>query len=102
MTKRNVIQLDPGAVTKTIGGPEAPIGSDRDAEKKVAELSECKRDVSRLIAREGSNGEIGKPLFIPEGRVKTHISRILGHLDLRHKMQLATFVYPNQLFGLVT
>jgi DNA-binding NarL/FixJ family response regulator len=54
------------------------------------------RDVSRL--RGCSNAEIGQPLFISEGTVKTHVTHGLPKLGLRDRVQAAVPVHRSGLF----
>ncbi len=42
-----------------------------------------------------NNREIAQELVISEGTVKSHISSILGQLNLRDRTQLAVFVHQN-------
>jgi NarL family two-component system response regulator LiaR len=61
------------------------------------ELTERERDVVRLVAMGRSNREIAEQLFISEKTVKTHISNILGKLNLEHRTQLAIYAIKNKL-----
>jgi DNA-binding NarL/FixJ family response regulator len=54
-------------------------------------------DVLRLIARGATNREIAAGLFLSEGTVKNHISRILTRLGLRDRTQAAIYARDNGL-----
>ncbi|GII04664.1 response regulator [Planobispora takensis] len=48
-------------------------------------------EVLRLVARGSTNREIAGHLYLSEGTVKNHISRILGRLGLRDRTQAAIY-----------
>jgi NarL family two-component system response regulator LiaR len=60
-------------------------------------LTEREQEVTRLVAMGLNNREIAKELFISEKTVKTHISNILGKLQLEHRTQLAIYAIKNKL-----
>jgi len=66
-------------------------------ETPVEELTERERQVVRLVAMGRSNREIAEELYISEKTVKTHISNILGKLNLEHRTQLAIYAIKNKL-----
>jgi DNA-binding NarL/FixJ family response regulator len=52
-------------------------------------------EVLRLIASGATNREIAARLYLSEGTVKNHISRILGRLGLRDRTQAAIYARDN-------
>jgi DNA-binding NarL/FixJ family response regulator len=63
----------------------------------LGELSERELEVLRLVARGLSNTAIGGELFLSEATVKTYVSRLLGKLGLRDRVQLAVLAYESGL-----
>ena len=59
--------------------------------RATAELTTRETEVLRLIAAGATNREIAARLYLSEGTVKNHISRILNRLGLRDRTQAALY-----------
>jgi len=71
-----------------------------DAPALAGDLTNREREVIRLVARGCSNHEIAQELVISEKTVKTHISHILGKLNLEDRTQLAIYALKKGLADL--
>ncbi|MDD2495866.1 MAG: response regulator transcription factor [Tissierellia bacterium] len=69
----------------------------REIDKKVELLTEREIDICRLVSEGKNNKEIADELFLSQGTVKNHITRVLEKLELRDRTQLAVFGIKNDL-----
>jgi DNA-binding NarL/FixJ family response regulator len=90
-----IFQLAPSVAGKLVG----QIGNHRPTPEPPPDLDLTNRemDVLRLIATGATNREIAEELVISEGTVKNHVSKILGRLGLRDRIQAALFAHEHHL-----
>lgn len=69
------------------------------APAEFAELTPREREIFDLAARGLSNAEIAAQEFLSEATVKTHVSRILGKLALRDRVQLVVYAFEHRLIA---
>ncbi len=70
---------------------------EKERDLRAEQLTEREIDICRLIAEGKNNQEIAGELYLSEGTVKNHITRILIKLNLRDRTQLAVFTIKNDL-----
>ena len=70
------------------------------AHDDVSPLSGRELDVLRLVAQGLSNRQIAEQLFLSEGTVKIHISRIMTKLDLERRTELVRYALARGLVPL--
>lgn len=70
---------------------------EKQLDPRAGQLTGREIDICRLIAEGKNNQEIAGELYLSEGTVKNHITRILIKLDLRDRTQLAVFTIKNDL-----
>ncbi|MCT4564406.1 MAG: response regulator transcription factor [Maledivibacter sp.] len=69
----------------------------RTKDSRAEILTPREKDICRLVGEGKNNKEISKDLYLSEGTVKNHITKILNKLELRDRTQLAIFAVRNDL-----
>jgi DNA-binding NarL/FixJ family response regulator len=73
--------------------PLLPTPAAAAATDALAALTSREREVFALVAQGRSNREIADTLFLSEGTVKIHVSRLLGKLGLRDRVHAVILAY---------
>jgi len=85
------VQLSPEAASRLMSGLRQPVQSDS--------LTDRETDVLKLVAAGKSNKEVALALAITERTVKTHVSNIMGKLDVQSRTQAALFAIRAGIVG---
>jgi DNA-binding NarL/FixJ family response regulator len=97
LTHAGVMQFDPAAAARLASALDrtsappavAPLGGQALTTREV--------EVLRLVATGATNREIAERLYVSEGTVKNHISRVLTRLGLRDRTQAALYARDHGL-----
>ncbi|GAA2239326.1 response regulator transcription factor [Rarobacter faecitabidus] len=89
----------PSVTDRLVSSYVAGHGGGDDSGQRLAILSERERQVFDAITKGMSNAEIGAALFLSEATVKTYVTRILGKLRLRDRVQAVILAYECGAMG---
>jgi DNA-binding NarL/FixJ family response regulator len=95
LAHQGIAQLDPAAVARMMTALDRT--AQAAAEPADVPLTSREIEVLRLVATGATNREIAGSLFLSEGTVKNHVSRILNRLGLRDRTQAAVYARTHRL-----
>lgn len=70
-----------------------------EADSRVEMLTNRELEIVKMIGLGKNNLEISEELFLSEGTVKNHLTKILDKLELRDRTQVAIFAIKNKLIN---
>ena len=95
------VQLHPDIARKLMSAVAAEPGAAKDTSlahtPETGDLTDREQEVLRLIAAGMNNRQIAEHMIISEKTVKTHVSNILGKLNLEDRTQAAIWAIKHGL-----
>ena len=88
--------LSPGPTRRLLERAAAGLAAPQDPER-LAVLTDREREVLVLVGRGLTNDEIARRLFLSPLTAKTHVSRAMGKLGARDRVQLVVIAYETGL-----
>lgn len=76
---------------------EKPLASPPPGHKEFGNLTRREQEIAGLVSQGKSSREIAEVLFVSQRTVETHISNILGKLNLTSRAQIAVWAVQNGL-----
>jgi DNA-binding NarL/FixJ family response regulator len=92
-----IFQLSSTAMGKLVDENMFRLPQSNKDDEILSQLTKREIEILKLIAAGASNSEIAEKLFISEGTVKNHVSRILATLQVRDRVQAAVLALQNGL-----
>ena len=83
------------SVTRRVIAKFAHKPKPQDYTDEINSLTSREIDILKSVARGRTNAEIAEELFIGEATVRTHVSNLLGKLNLRDRVQIVAFAYES-------
>lgn len=71
----------------------------RRARAQIETLTNREREVLGHVVRGGGNAQIARALYLSEGAVKAHVSRIIGKMRCTNRVQVAIKAHESGLFA---
>lgn len=97
LTHAGVAPFDPAAAARLSSALASAQVRKQTDDDPVPGLTDRELGVLRLVATGSTNREIAARLYLSEGTVKNHISRILARLGLRDRTQAAIYARDHGL-----
>jgi DNA-binding NarL/FixJ family response regulator len=104
LTHAGVVQFDPAAAARLASAldrsaapPDRSPARPTVADPPDPSLTAREVEVLRLVATGATNREIAERLYLSEGTVKNHVSRVLTRLGLRDRTQAALYARDHGL-----
>jgi DNA-binding NarL/FixJ family response regulator len=72
-----------------------PQGGRPELLARFSPLTERERDIARRLARGLSNAALARELDLSEATIKTHVTRLLGKLGVRSRVQAVVLAYES-------
>lgn len=94
---RGNVLLQPEVATKVVKAFNSKDKNESKEDLKVIkgeyeELTKRETEIAILVGKGKNNKEISQKLFITEGTVKNHLTKIMGKLNVANRTQLALYV----------
>lgn len=95
--------LNPKVTVKVINALNSmKIGSEKnnnEIEKLISTLTPREIEVVKHILEGKTNKDIGEDMFVTEGTVKNHVSKILQKLELSNRSELIVMLSDSSLYN---
>ena len=89
--------LDPALTRRLIEAHLAQPEIDPRTARRIEQLTDREHEVWRLHVRGLSNAEMGALLHLSEATIKSHVTRLLGKLDVRNRVGAVVLAYDTGL-----